>query len=179
VSFHPFKVVSKAAGGGQTGVSASLKSLRGAPAKLSFAITAEKARELGWVDGDMLEVLIGQDEHHGLVRLRKNHSVGTARVSRRKAMNDTTWFHVALGHVPAFVARSEPKKHCQNEVLDAAAGGWLEIVLPSWADETGKVKRAPVASSPVTTSARTGRDAAPRMMGDPPKGRSALDQQRS
>lgn len=90
-------------------------------------------------------------------------------------MNEFVWFAVALGYVHAFVNRSETKKHCQNELLDQ---GWLEIVLPSWADETGKVSRGAPASLPPVQRPSGKRDVAPGLMGDPPKGRSALDQRK-
>lgn len=86
MSFQPFKVIAKTAGN-STGVTASLKQMRASPAKLSFAISEDRARELGWSHGDMLEVLIGDGDHHGLVRLRKNNSVGTAAVSQRRCLS--------------------------------------------------------------------------------------------
>lgn len=174
MTFAPFAVATKPASAG-TGISASLKLVRKATlARLSLAINAATAATLGFSDKDMLEVLIGAEEHHGLIRLRKNNSVGTAVVSRRNGMKSTTYFAVALGHVPNFVNRSEAKRWCQFEQVEQ---GWVEIVLPSWADETGKVKRLPppAAGHVQAPVAKRSSGIIGGMMGDPPPDRSALN----
>lgn len=173
MGFSNFKVTlaNKAAG---TGVTASLKKIRGAPARLSLTFSLSVIEGLHWADGDMLEVLLGDGDDHGKVRLRKNASVGTAKVSVRQSLGGKAgWVSVNLGNVPAFVDRSEGKRHCQWVALD---GGWLEITLPSWAAETGGPRRAPALSGAVPPARAPGRTVTPNLMGDPPKGRSALDQ---
>lgn len=173
MGFSNFKVTlaNKAAG---TGVTASLKKTNGAAARLSLAISLPVIEGLHWADGDVLEVLLGDGDDHGKVRLRKNASVGTAKVSMRQSIGGKAgWVAVNLGHVPAFVDRSEGKRHCQWITL---GGGWLEITLPSWAAETGGPRREPALQEAVRAVRAPSRTVTPNLMGDPPKGRSALDQ---
>jgi len=135
---------------------------------------------MGWAEGDKLEVLIGTDSDHGLLRFRKNNSAGDAVVRFKKAMKGITYATINLGHQAKFVNRAEAGRWCQHEEVE---DGYLEIVLPRWADETApkKASQAPAAapvrptgqSGPAlpTTSAKVVTGA---LMGDPPAGRREM-----
>lgn len=183
MSFSPHIVQTRGAGDSGTGLSASLIKMRGGAAQLYLHLRLSVAKSFGWGEGDRLAVLMGEGEDHGLVRLRKAPD-GTAVVTLRKTHGPLAHMRIALGRVPAFVDRSEKRKWCQFEVIDDddLADRWVEVVLPSWADETGPGKRQRVAALP---GARTLQLAPPvpktdpgRLPGDPPPGRSALDQKR-
>lgn len=175
--FTPFVVVTRSADL-TSGWSASLKKMRSAPAQLSFALREPIAAQLGWVDGTVLAVELGDGEHHGLVRLKPDEA-GTARVSRRVSGDGVkrggAYFAIALGHVPAFVNRTETKKWCQFELVEDS---WVEVVLPSWADETG-VKRQRIAlpgPQHLQLPPPPMRSLTASLAGDPPPHRSALAQ---
>lgn len=159
-----------------TGVSASLRKLKGrAEANLQLNIAATVAKDLGWADGDKIEVQVGQGPLHGKLRIRKNNSAaGSALLKTRSGARNSTFFTIALGNVPNLVARSEAKRWCHWE--RQADGGWVEIVLPSWAKETTPaVPRASEAATEKPASvARPKRDVTAGLMGDPPAARSAL-----
>jgi hypothetical protein len=154
--------------------------MRSAPARMNFSVAVKVAAELDWVEGTGLEVQIGEGEHHGLLRVRAlfQDVIGAAvTVKHRVAGNGKRcgpYFSFSLGHVAQFVNRSEPRKWVQWERLE---DGWLEIVLPRWADETGPAgARARVAPPiPVAVAKPSGQQLTGGLMGDPPKGRSALD----
>ena len=177
--FVPARIEIRSAAIG-TGLKVALKRPKGAAARMSVSITGNAKQQLGWADGDKIEVLIGTDGDHGLMRLRKNNSVGQAVVSERKAVRGGAYLNIALGHQPDFVNRSESAAWCQWEVLDE---GWVEVVLPKWADETGpkdmraaarapEPVRAPVAAaelSPVRRGpGRPPKNVTANIMGDPP-----------
>lgn len=104
MGFKTAVIAIKAASVG-TGIKAMLRKQK-ADAKLTISLSERIGNELGWRDGDKLEVLIGDAEHHGLLRLRKNNSVGVATVSHRKTTRGG-WLAISLGHQSAFVDRAE------------------------------------------------------------------------
>lgn len=183
MAFTTFTVVAKPSADG-TGVAVSLKKIKStSKAILGFTFRPAIIEKLGWSDGATIEVALGEDDHHGLLRIRPSES-GTAVLNHRQAggaqKRGGPYFSLSLGHVPLYVDRSEPKKWVTFEAVE---DGWLEIVLPRWADETSPkgVERkrqltggpAAVAPTPRPTAVeRTG-----ALMGDPPPGRSALAQQ--
>lgn len=151
-----------------TGVKVSLMRTRKSAARLTLTLTMATAKNFGWADGDKLEVLIGDGEHHGLLRLRKNNSVGLAVVAHRKTAKGE-WASIKLGHQNAFVDRSEQARWCQWEKVEE---GFVEIVLPSWADETGPRKRPTPALSPQAPALpRKTTSVTSQLMGDPAPGR--------
>ena len=164
-----------------TGVKVTLSKFKASSAKMKFSFSDAVARSLGLVDGDKLEVLIGSGEHHGLLRIRKNASVGEAVIAHRKALKGG-YFALDLGHQPAFVDRSEAGRWCQFETVE---DGFVEIVLPRWADETGPAKQK-IASAPVAPARPVGRppnaevkhqparSVTSNLMGDPPLGRREM-----
>jgi hypothetical protein len=93
----------------------------------SVIINRTIAARFAWVAGDRLEVLLGTDEQHGLIRLRKNEA-GTATVHARNAGKNGGFFGLMLGHIPAFVNRHENSQPCQFEMVE---DGWVEIILPA------------------------------------------------
>lgn len=153
-----------------TGIKVALRQSTKSPAKMSFSISETVGKKLGWSDGDKIEVMIGDGEHHGLLRLRKNNSVGQATVERREAAKGA-WFSLKLGFQPAFVDRSEAAAWCQWEEAD----GWIEIVLPKWADETApnrKLHQAPPVRPAQPAPAR--QSVTSSLMGDPAPGRREM-----
>lgn len=155
-----------------TGIKISLRKGRKSQAKMAMILLPTAVTALEWGDKDKLEVLIGDGEHHGLMRLRKNNSAGEAVIERRETQKGA-WFQVAFGHQPAFVDRSEASLWCQWEEVE---DGWVEIVLPKWADETGQrvVARQP-ASSPRPVPMEPKRTTVTAsLMGDPPPGRRQM-----
>lgn len=146
-----------------TGIKATL-SKKKSPARLRLTVSEADAKAFGWAPDDRIEVLIGEDEHHGLIRIRKNNSTGQARADYRKLVRGA-FFSVQLGHQPRFVDRSEPASWCQWETTE---DGWIEIVLPKWASETNP-KRAQATGS-VPSKAVPPADARPAM---PSPGRGA------
>lgn len=174
MAFNAYKVQTKTAGN-ETGAKATMSKRGAGTTRLAFTLTSATLGDLGWAAGDKLEVLIGDGEHHGLIRLRKNNSAGSATVEKRQAARaDRPYFKVALGHIPAFVNRAESARHINFEAIEE---GWVEFVLPKWADET-----APKAAGPAPAPAKPSAAPVPRgvpvtgtLMGDPPPGRSARD----
>lgn len=176
MAWAKFTVLTKTAVG--TGMKVSLRKAKSGGAQLGITASDVIAKQFDWRDGDKLEVLIGEGEHHGLVRLRKNNSAGSALVSGRNALHNSHYFRVALGHCPAFVDRSEAARWARFE---SAGEGWVEVTMPLWAQETAPARNEAKTASPPSPAIaaaaafqRPRRDAAPALMGDPPKGRSAL-----
>jgi hypothetical protein len=160
-----------------TGVKVALRRGKKSSAALSMTINETVGKKLGWQDGAKLEVLIGEGEHHGLIRLRKNASVGEAAVQKR-ATAKGAWFNIRLGHQPAFVDRSEASRWCQWEEVEE---GWVEIVLPRWADETapnrktaGEVRTAQGVQQSAPHIPLKKQNVTASLMGDPPPGRREM-----
>lgn len=171
MAFERAKIVVKAASVG-TGIKVSLAKFRGNTAKMKFSITKAAAKDLGWSTGDKLEVLIGTGEHHGIIRVRKNNSVGEAEIVSRKAMKGD-YFQISLGHQQMFVDRAEVARWCQFEKIE---DGYVEIILPKWADETApkKAAAAPQALPTGTQPIRKPASVTANLMGDPPAGRRQM-----
>lgn len=181
--FVKFEVKTKSTAGAGTGAKVSLskrKSERPSPAVLAISLNKATAAELGFSAGDKLEVMVGEGDCHGLIRLRKNNSVGTAVVHEKKAGRNvgTSYLSISLGHVPNFVDRKEAARHINFETVDEA-GGWVEFVMPKWADETGPRAKPgvggtggpPRLGAPGPLGHRTGASVTAGIMGDPPPGR--------
>jgi hypothetical protein len=158
-----------------TGVKCSLRQTKKSAAAMTLFINPVVAKTFDFADGNKLEVMIGDGEHHGLIRLRKNNSVGEATVVGRETGNGA-FFQIKLGHQPAFIDRSEPSAWCQFEQVE---DGWVEIVLPKWADETAPRKAAqpngvtrPAAAPPAPVAPK--RQVTAAVMGDPPPGRRQM-----
>lgn len=178
MAWTKFVAPQKSASG--TGFTVSLRKGKSGKAKMNFTLRPDMAAPFGWTPGDKLEVMVGEGEHHGLVRFRKNNSVGSVEVIKRAGVHNSHYFTLTLGHLPAYIDRSEPKKWINVEAVE---DGWVEFVLPSWADETAPRKAGQTPAQPVTTSRaiaeaanfkRPTRSVTAGMMGDPPAGRSAL-----
>lgn len=157
-----------------TGIKAPLRRTKKAAATLSLFVSASRAAALNIGDGDGIEILIGDGEHHGLIRLRKNNSAGIAKAEKR-ATGKADFFVLKLGHQAAFVDRSEAAAWCQWELVD---DGWVEITLPKWAADTAPGRKASVAA-PVNRMAAVAPAAVRQsvtagLMGDPPPGRRQM-----
>jgi hypothetical protein len=120
-----------------TGIKCSLRKGKTSPAAITFSLNTAIAKQASIADGDGIEVMIGEGEHHGLIRIRKNNSAANTKAEERTT-GKGGFFLIKIGHQPAFINRSESSAWCQWEVED----GWIEIVLPKWADETRPGKRA-------------------------------------
>lgn len=171
MGFERAKIIMKPATVG-TGVKVSLAKVRGNTAKMKFSFSEQVAKALGWEKGDKIEVLIGNGEHHGIIRLRKNNSVGDAELIHRKA-NKGDYYQLALGNQPMFIDRTEQSRWCQFEKVE---DGYVEIVLPRWADETAPAKKplpSPIMAKPAPQPMRGGAVTS-TLMGDPPAGRREM-----
>ncbi|MDO9417005.1 hypothetical protein [Pararhizobium sp.] len=158
-----------------TGVKVSLKKIKGAQAKMTLTFSGNVIKQLAWAADDKLEVLMGTDGDHGIIRLRKNNSVGDAVVVMKKAMGDHQYGVVQLGHHPRFVDRAEAARWCQCEALE---DGYFEVVLPRWADETSPKKKPADAAvqtlSPTKLPQQRPASVTAGVMGDPPPGRREM-----
>ncbi|MDQ0320019.1 hypothetical protein QO002_002157 [Pararhizobium capsulatum DSM 1112] len=159
-----------------TGIKVTLRKAKTGPASMIFSIKGDIAIKLGWAEGDKLEVLIGTDGDHGLLRFRKNNSAGDAVVKFKRAMKAITYATINLGHQARFVDRSEAGRWCQHEEVE---DGYLEIVLPRWADETAPKKplaQIPMATKPTQPPEKpvASRAVTSDLMGDPPPGRRQM-----
>lgn len=162
-----------------TGIKVGLRKNKGAVAAMGFYLSGEGVKALGVKDGDMCEVMVGDGEHHGLVRVQKNKA-GNAKVELKGA-GRTQYLAIKLGVQPAFVDRNEPTQWCQWEEIE---DGWVEIVLPKWADETSPNRKpAPVTSvqpirpaepEPHRGPGRPPKNVTANLMGDPPPGRREM-----
>ncbi|TPN11715.1 hypothetical protein [Mesorhizobium sp. B2-1-2] len=177
ISFKPASV--------GTGIKCILRKGKASPATTSFSINATIAKQASIADGDGIEVMIGDGEHHGLIRIRKNNSAADTKADGRTT-GKGAFFLIKLGHQPAFVDRSEPSAWCQWELVE---DGWIEIVLPKWADETAPnrkradgdrsvtvngVTKALHANAGTTTLSARKQSVTAGLMGDPPVGRREM-----
>lgn len=172
MAFERAKIEIKAASVG-TGVKVSLTKMRASVAKMKFSFSETVAKNLQWSPSDKIEVMIGNGEHHGILRMRKNNSAGDAEFIHRNALKGG-YFQIALGHQPAFVDRAESARWCQFETVE---DGWVEIILPKWADETGPARQKVAAAPVVHTSPQLmqpKRNVTASAMGDPPPGRREM-----
>lgn len=175
MGFERAKITINAAATG-TGIKVALRKGKSGSASMVFSVKGDIAQKLGWAEGDKLEVLIGTEGDHGLLRFRKNNSGGDAIIRFKKAMKGIRYASVNLGHQPSFIDRAEGGRWCQHEEID---DGYLEIVLPKWADETAPRKMIPaqVVPKPVvgaTVKPTPGRAVTASIMGDPPPGRREM-----
>ncbi|TQX91285.1 hypothetical protein EQW76_00665 [Rhizobium sp. rho-13.1] len=179
MAFERAKIEIKAASVG-TGFKVTLGKMRGSSAKMKFSLTVALAKTFGWSDGDKLEVFIGTGSDHGMMRFRKNNSVGDAPVVFRKATKGD-WVSVSLGHQPAFVDEAQTAAWVQFEQIE---DGFVEVVLPRWADKTAPAKAkddaaaptAPVRQPPAARPTVPQRSASMTagLMGDPPPNRREM-----
>lgn len=155
-----------------TGIKCGLRKTAKSSAKMTVGLSASTAASLDLHDGDGLEILIGEGEHHDLMRLRKNNSAAKdVRIQKRETAKGA-WFPVVLGHQPRFVDRSEPARWCTWSRIEE---GWVEIELPHWAAETAPRKAAPpTQQAPRPGAPQAGRSVTAAVMGDPPPGRRAM-----
>lgn len=177
MAFERAKIVVNAASVG-TGIKVTLRKGKKGAAAMVFSVKGEIAKALGWAEGDKLEVLIGTGGDHGLLRFRKNNSTGDAVVKFKKAMKAVTYATISLGHQSAFVDRAEAGRWCQHESVE---DGYLEIVLPRWAEETGPKRQQVAAPSAPSPSRPVPQPPAPAkravtasVLGDPPPGRREM-----
>lgn len=105
--------------------------------------------EVGFTENQAIEVAIGEGEHHGLIRLRPAPE-GVASIPLRKmkagghsgiAVGES--YRLSLGHCPQFTNVPQKQRAVAFEVLDGDDAGWIELVLPAWADETDPRRRQP------------------------------------
>lgn len=155
--FVPAQIEIKPASVG-TGIKVGLRKLKNSTAaRMTMYISARTATELQIADGDKIEVMLGEGEHHGLIRLRKNNSAGQAPVSKTGSGKVET-FRLSLGCQRQFVVRTEPTQWCQWEAVEE---GWFEVVLPKWADETAPgrtIHKAPAYPAEAQRQAQTSRE---------------------
>lgn len=100
--------------------------------RLFIKIARSVGANLGLIDGTPIEVLIGEGEHHGLIRIRK-HDAGVAYVEDVSSRGNGH-FQIRLGRQARFVARTEAPQTCSWKKVE---DGFIELKLPRWAAETG------------------------------------------
>lgn len=157
-----------------TGIKVSLRKRGTGTAKMSITFTGLAMKSLDWSKGDKIETMIGTGEHHGLLRLRQNNSIGEAVVDERDAVRGGKYQSLKLGEQTAFVDRPEPSQWVQWEKVE---DGWLEIVLPKWADETGPKRERSAPITRPTQSPQPKQSVTSSLMGDPPAGRRQMLEQ--
>jgi hypothetical protein len=174
MGFVPYTVQTRAQLANGTGFAASLKKVKSAPAQLTLSIRPAVVKQLGWADKNRIAVLLGEGDQRGLIRLAHSGD-GSAVLSRREAGKGTRseYYIINLGHVPVFPDRSEAKRWVKFERLE---DGWVEVVLPRWADPQRQPATAPAVSPALSLAqGRPGaRTLTGSLMGDPPPDRSAL-----
>lgn len=119
------------ASGINVGLVLTRKRVSHSDAEMRFTMSDAIATQLNLTkSGDKLEVLIGTDEDHGLIRMQKRID-GQVVVTRKTGKK--IYYQFSLGHQPLFVNRPEVCKWCDYKMMD----GFIEVVLPKWAAETG------------------------------------------
>jgi hypothetical protein len=179
MAFVPLVLQSKAVLFDATGVKATLAKYRGGPAQLTLSITCPASSQAKLKGGKKVEILIGTGSDHGVLKIR-NSDVGQVESVEKKGAKSANPSHtLRLGHQAAFVDRAEKAQSCTWEMVD----GWLEVVLPKWADETHPSKQPKPKATMVPgcvpayeprRAARGKRNVTADLMGDPKPGRSAL-----
>jgi hypothetical protein len=178
-----------------TGIKCSLRKGKASPAAITLSLNASVAKQANIGNGDGIEVMIGEGDDHGLVRLRKNNSAANTKAEERTT-GKGGFFLIKLGHQAAFVNRSEPSAWCKWEPVENS-NGFIEIVLPKWADETAPRKQATGGVANIKTAhgvtklfsgeqprdaplkaqpAEPKRNVTASLMGDPPPGRREMMQ---
>lgn len=136
-----------------TGIKATLRASKKLLAQLNMTLSDATVKKLGWSDQDRIEVMIGEGEHHGILRLRKNNSVGQARLQKTQT-GKGPFFTLRLGHQSAFVVDTQPAAWCMWEEVAEDNEKWVEVSLPAWADKTAP--KAVAVTSSVNVSVAKG-----------------------
>lgn len=118
---------------GETGIKVGLRGKIAPQFHITF--TSWSADQIGLHAGDRVEVLIGDGEHRGLVRLRRDgQGAGFAEtVGNGKGKH----IRVNLGFQPMFGNEQQLAKSCNWEHVE---DGYIEIVLPEWADKKHPIR---------------------------------------
>lgn len=164
---------------GISGLSVALKKgKRDRATRMIVFLTERVSTELAWPVGTLLEVQIGTDSDHGLIRLRNNVNATDGAKVVAAGKGKFARIEVSLGHVPGFVDRDERRVPCWYERVEH---DFVEIVLPPWAEETHptkpKVAVPVIEPRPIVAVKRPvlgRRMTAIPNFGDPPRERSAL-----
>jgi len=116
-----------------TGVAVGLMKMRMAhKPKLRIILRQNVMDAMGWSTGERVVPLIGREDSHGIIRLKKDQTKPGACEIVSKTIRGT-WYETTFGYRPEFVDRAEKSQHCQWEKIDLVT---LEIILPAWAMET-------------------------------------------
>lgn len=128
--------------------------------KLTVTIAGKLRDEMGLAGDVHLAVLVGEDEDHGLLRIRKVSDASDATLTsqeRHAARGKSTFYKLDLGAIDLFVNSAQKMQPVKWEKLE---DGWFEIVLPEWAEETRpKSKHAVAAVPPALANAKRAGDA--------------------
>lgn len=129
-------------------------------ASLLISFSGPVRQEIGIVGDDVeLAVMLGEAEDHGLLRMRRAESGDAVTLTAHRIpirASGGEYHRVKCGHVPILVNASRPPLPCKWEKLD---NGWLEIVLPAWADETAPKRGAISATDPKALRAKAAAEA--------------------
>ena len=162
-----------------TGVKCRLTKGVNKPAMMTISLAGQAMRQCGWGKDDRGEVAVGTQDDHGMIRLRKNNSVKDGATVNLMELDKGNYLRLSLGHLPMFVDRKESAQWCKWEMVE---DGWMEIVLPKWADETAPNRKARPESDLVKIPLRTQavnptvkkEVVTGQLMGDPPAGRREM-----
>ncbi len=149
MAFEEVDVVQNPAPAEKSGVSVGLVKLRSSAAKLRVTIRATAFEGLGFALDDRFVLLVGRDEDHGMIRLRKDKN-GKIKPTERSFVGGTFGIQINLGVRPEFINEARKATPVQFEKIDLTT---LEIVLPPWADETRPGKTARISGLPPQVAA--------------------------
>jgi DNA-binding winged helix-turn-helix (wHTH) protein len=144
MAFEEVDVIESVPAAEKSGITAGLVKLRSAPAKLRLTVRASVFAELGFTMDDRFVLLMGKDDDHGIIRLRKDKS-GKIKPSERNFTGGVQAVQLGLGVRAEFVDQAHKASPCQFEKIDLTT---VEIVLPPWADLTRQGKAARIAAKP-------------------------------
>lgn len=105
-------------------------------AKFQLTLTNDLVADLGWDEEQNLQVMLGDGEDQGKLRLRASPDSNVVLtkhfIKRKNSARVASYFRVPLGHIEQYVNRREPAQPCSFQLAD---DGWVEIELPAWAKD--------------------------------------------
>ncbi len=149
MAFEEIEIIETSNVSSHTGVSAGLVKIRNGKAQLRINLRPHVFETMGFSEVDHFVPMLGTGEDFGMIRLQKNKA-GKLRAKLREAAHGARYFCINLRHRPEFADRTEKAVPCQWEKIDLTT---IEIVLPSWTDETNPTKRKRISAEPPTVAA--------------------------
>lgn len=110
-----------------------------ARASLYVAFQMDALADSGFGAGDRFKLQLGKNEHHGVIRLKRDAQSNAQLIRRDYKYGGQSQLSLQLGCRPEFVDRREEPKAAEFKIIDADT---IEIKLPKWADETNPLLKA-------------------------------------